>query len=59
HTSGSSYAVLGAGQKMIATLLGHADMQSTERYTHVQVDATRAIVEARWTALSLAHGAPR
>jgi integrase len=37
HTSGSSYAVLGAGQKMIATLLGHADMQSTERYTHVQV----------------------
>jgi site-specific recombinase XerD len=33
---------------MIATLLGHADMQSTERYTHVQVDATRAIVEARW-----------
>jgi integrase len=52
HTSGSSYAVLGAGQKMIATLLGHADMQSTERYTHVQVDATRAIVEARWSRLS-------
>ena len=51
HTSGSSYAVLGAGQKMIATLLGHADMQSTERYTHVQVDATRAIVEARWQQL--------
>lgn len=52
HTSGSSYAVLGAGQKMIAMLLGHADMQSTERYTHVQVDATRAIVEARWRAVS-------
>jgi integrase len=52
HTSGSSYAVLGAGQKMIATLLGHADMQSTERYTHVQVDATRAIVEARWRNLA-------
>ena len=51
HTSGSSYAVLGAGQKMIATLLGHADMQSTERYTHVQVDATRAMVEARWSYL--------
>ena len=44
--------MLGAGQKMIATLLEHADMQSTERYTHVQVDATRAIVEARWTLLN-------
>jgi integrase len=44
HTSGSSCAVLGAGQKMVATLLGHADMQSTERYTHVQVDATPTIV---------------
>ena len=54
HTSGSSYAVLGAGQKMIATLLGHADLQSTERYTHVQVDATRPIVEARWHGLARA-----
>lgn len=63
HTSGSSYAVLGAGQKMIATLLGHADMQSTERYTHVQVDATRGVVKARWLALTRAcappHGQPK
>lgn len=52
HTSGSSYAVMGAGQKMIATLLGHADTHATERYTHVQVDATRALVEARWARLA-------
>lgn len=51
HTSGSSYAVMGAGQKVIATLLGHADTNATERYTHVQVDATRALVEARWARL--------
>jgi integrase len=46
HTSGANYAVLGTGQKVIATLLDHADMQST-RYARVWVDATRAIVEAR------------
>ncbi|MCA9633621.1 MAG: tyrosine-type recombinase/integrase [Myxococcales bacterium] len=51
HTSGSSYAVMGAGQKMIATMLGHADTSATERYTHVQVDATRGLVEARWEKL--------
>jgi site-specific recombinase XerD len=42
---------MGAGQKMIATLLGHADTHATERYTHVQVDVTRAIVETRWHSL--------
>jgi len=41
HVHGA--AVMGARQKMIATLLGHADTHATERYTHVQVDATRAI----------------
>jgi hypothetical protein len=30
---GSSYAVMGAGQKVIGTLLGHSDSASTERYT--------------------------
>ncbi|MEO6601151.1 MAG: hypothetical protein ABIQ16_14835 [Polyangiaceae bacterium] len=29
HTSGSSYAVLGAGQKMIATLLGRAALPNS------------------------------
>jgi integrase len=52
HTSGSSYAVMGAGQKMIATLLGHTDTSATERYTHLQVDATRTLVEARWERLA-------
>ena len=56
HTSGSSYAVMGAGQKMIATLLGHTDTGATERYTHIQVDATRALVEARWARLNEGSG---
>jgi site-specific recombinase XerD len=51
HTSGSSRAVVGAGQKVIATLLGHADTHATARYTDVQVDATRALVGAQWERL--------
>lgn len=52
HTSGSAYALQGASQKMIAALLGHSNTSATERYTHVQVDATRALVEARWEGLA-------
>jgi len=51
HTSGSSYAVMGVGQKMIAKLLGHTDTGATERYTHVQVEQTKPLVEARWARL--------
>jgi len=51
HTAGSSYAVMGAGQKVIASLLGHADTAATERYTHIARDATTALVEARWARL--------
>lgn len=51
HTAGSSYAVMGAGQKAIATLLGHADTAATERYTHIAEDVTAALVEARWSRL--------
>lgn len=51
HTAGSSYAVMGAGQKVIASLLGHADTAATERYTHVGGGATAVLVEARWTRL--------
>jgi hypothetical protein len=35
HTAGSSYAVMGASQKVIATLLGHSDNATIERYTHI------------------------
>jgi integrase len=52
HTSGSSYAMLGASQKMIASLLGHTDTSATEKYTHMQVSATAPIVEQRWRALA-------
>lgn len=51
HTSGSTYAVMGAGQKMIAKLLGHSSTKATERYTHVQVSETQALVERRWAGL--------
>jgi site-specific recombinase XerD len=47
---------MGAGQKMIAQLVGHADTSATERYTQVQVDATRTIVEARWAQLVEGEG---
>ncbi len=52
HTSGSSYAVMGASQKAIAVMLGHADTSATERYTHLQVGATAPLVEARWARLT-------
>ena len=51
HTAGSSYAYAGASQKMIAALLGHADVGSTARYTHLRVEATAPLVEARWEKL--------
>lgn len=51
HTAGSSYAVMGAGQKVIASLLGHADTAATDRYTHVGGGVTGALVEARWARL--------
>jgi integrase len=51
HSTGSSYAVMGVGQKMIAKLLGHANTGATERYTHVQVEQTKPLVEARWARL--------
>lgn len=52
HTSGSSYAVMGVGQRVIATLLGHADVGTTQRYTHVDaVSATQPLVEERWRRL--------
>lgn len=35
HTSGSSYAFMGASQKAIAVMLGHTDTKATERYTHI------------------------
>lgn len=51
RTTSCRYAAMGAGQKIIAQLLGHADTSASERYTHVAVDVTRPIVEARWAQL--------
>lgn len=36
---------------MIAKLLAHADTGATERDTHVQVEQTKPLVEARWGRL--------
>jgi integrase len=56
HTSGSSYAFQGVGQRTIATLLGHLDTKATERYTHVRVESTQPLVEERWRRLSGGKG---
>jgi site-specific recombinase XerD len=42
---------MGAGQEVIASLLGHTDSATTERYTHVVQGATTASMEARWARL--------
>jgi len=55
HTTVSSFAFDGANQKMIATLLGHANTGSTERCTHLQVAQTQPLVEARWARLTEAE----
>ena len=52
HTCGSSYALAGASQRVIATMLGHTDLSATARYTHVQTGATAPLVEARWTRMA-------
>jgi len=56
HAAGSSYAVIGAGQKVIATLLGHSDSATTERHPHGARIATTALVEARWLRLGGGEG---
>lgn len=56
HTAGGSYAVMGAGQKVIGALLGHSDSASTERYTRVAQSATAALVQARWLRLGGGEG---
>ena len=56
HTAGSNYAYLGASHKAIATVLGHANMASAERYTHMRAEGMQALVEARWDALRSCSG---
>ena len=56
HTAGTSYAAMGAGHRRIATLLGHADMASTERYTHAVPDGNAELVEQRWDLITRGRG---
>lgn len=43
--------MMGAGQKVIASLLGHLDTSATERYPHVAQGAAAQFVETRWAKL--------
>ncbi len=54
RAAGTSYADLGYGQRAIADLLGHADVQATERYTRVYDRARHAAVTRRWTQMATA-----
>jgi site-specific recombinase XerD len=47
---------MGADQKVIATLLGHSDSATSERYTHVAPSATAALVQTRWLRLGGGEG---
>jgi len=46
HSLASWQAMNGASLQIIGKSLGHADMRSTERYSHLQLDIVRASVEA-------------
>lgn len=48
RTAGSSYGFMGAGQKAIASMLGHRDTKATERYVRVHESHRRQLVDARW-----------
>ena len=52
HGVGSGFAALGAGEALIAELLGHADQRSSATYTHIRTETTQAFVEARWAKLN-------
>lgn len=45
HTYASWLACSGAGQAMIAELLGHSSLEMSRRYTHLMNDGKRATVE--------------
>jgi len=57
HTTGSTLATMGAGQKVIGIALGHRDSKATEPYTHVQAYVVAPLTEARQQ--KLAAGASR
>lgn len=52
RAAGSSYAYLGHGQRVVADLLGHSDVKSTERYTRVYDKAKHHAVAERWTRMT-------
>jgi integrase len=56
HTTGSTLAAMGAGQKVIGVALGHRDSKATERYTHVQASVVAPLTEARWQKLASGAG---
>lgn len=57
HTTGDTYGLLGASDRMIADALGHVDAKSIERYTHHRRGAMATLGEARWAVLAGAEAA--
>lgn len=54
HTTGSTLAAMGAGQKVIGAALGHRDSKATERYVHVAASMVGGLTEERWERLTKA-----
>ena len=52
YTCASAYALLGANQKFIADVLGHASTSTTDRYTQLYSAATATLIEQRWLRLT-------
>ncbi|MCA9582555.1 MAG: tyrosine-type recombinase/integrase [Myxococcales bacterium] len=51
HTCASSSAAHGLSQAQIARYIGHSDVATTSRYTHVADSGMRSLVDARWRHL--------
>ncbi len=45
HSRGSQLANNGVSQKLIQEVLGHANLSSTDKYTHVNLEAQRIVLE--------------
>jgi integrase len=59
HTYASWLAKSGAGQTVIAEMLGHSSLEMSRRYTHLMPDAKREAASAIDAMFNAAHQEPR
>ena len=52
HTFCSWQAAMGTSLQVIAKTVGHADIRSTERYSHLQIDSLRESINRATRAIS-------